>query len=440
MAVTWEHARPRVRGAAAAILLLAPPAVTALLAGLDGRADRTAASWLTALAALAAYAVQRWAYGRMRLSDPRAEAAVICVVVAGVLLAVAPELAAVVAVPVAVGVYADRRAAARRQVGMVTTGEQLARVAEKTAALVQAVHDRPSGEAEPVEAVRRSAVDGLVERFDAATSRALVWSRLAEILLAPVSVVSVVLVTGVALDRPWRDALVCSLFAPLAAGALAGLGERSRPAPSAPARGLGSVVRAGDALVRELWRLRRDEVTALAAPAIRVAILAAIAQGGALALATTIPAALRRHAAVWPWTTALAVLVVAHAVLLARSARLAQRGGTATLRALSHEVGAKITATPRARLTDPRVFAATATKDVVGASGLVVHGFRPGIGLVLVPCVTVLGGALLAVGDHEAPRLLLLLTLGGWLAAYARSAGPVGGGLRRGLDALGRVR
>jgi hypothetical protein len=253
-----------------------------------------------------------------------------------------------------------------------------------------------------------------------------------------------VLIAGVALDRPWRDVLVCSLFAPLTAGALAGLGERSRPAPPAAARGLGSAARAGGALVRELWGLRRDEVTAMAAPAIRVTVLAAIAQGGVLALATTIPAALRHggHAAIRPWTPVFAALVVAHAILLARSARLAQRGGTATLRALSHEVGEKIVSTPRAQLTDSRVttFAELATKDVVGASGLVVHGFRPAIGVVLVPCTAVLGGALLAVVDHGTPRLLLLLTLGGWLAAYAQSAGPVAGGLRRGLDALGRLR
>jgi hypothetical protein len=68
----------------------------------------------------------------------------------------------------------------------------------------------------------------------------------------------------------------------------------------------------------------------------------------------------------------------------------------------------------------------------------VVHGFRPGVGLVLVPCTAVLGGVPLAVAEHAPP--LLLLSLGAWLAAYARSAGPVAGGLRRGLDALGRLR
>ena len=433
MAVTWEHA-PRVRGAAAAVLVLAPPAIVALPAGLDGRTDRAAASWLTALAAVTAYAVQRWVYGRMRLGHPMdetaemAEAAVVCVVGAGVLLALDPALAVVAAVPLMAGVYAGRRAAGRRQAGMAATGERLARVTEETAALVQAVRDRPPGGTGPAETARLSAVDRLAEEFDAATSRAVVWSRLAEVLLAPASVVAVVLLAGVALDRPWRDVLVCSLFAPLAAATLAGLGERSGPAPGLKSPGL----------VREVWRLRRDEVMALAAPAVRVAVLAAVAQGGALAVAATIPSALRRHASVWPWTTALAVLVLAHTVLLARSARLAQRGGTATLRALSRTAGNTILATPPVRLADPRGVAAAATKDVVGASGLVVHGFRPGAGLVLVPCVAVLGGALLAAASRT--PLLLLLTLGAWLTAYARPAGPVAAGLRRGLDALGRVR
>src|SRR4051794_25942757 len=110
MAVTWEHtrlARQWARGATAALLVLAPPAIIALPAGFDAGADRTAVSWLTALAAACAYAVQRRAYVRLRPGDPVAEAAVVCAVVAGVLLAVAPVLAAVVAVPVAAGGYAD---------------------------------------------------------------------------------------------------------------------------------------------------------------------------------------------------------------------------------------------------------------------------------------------------------------------------------------------
>jgi hypothetical protein len=81
-----------------------------------------------------------------------------------------------------------------------------------------------------------------------------------------------------------------------------------------------------------------------------------------------------------------------------------------------------------------------ATKGVVGASGLVVHGFRPGIGLVLVPFTAVLGGALLVLGDDGSPRLVFLLALGTWLAAYVRSADAAIAGVRRGLDALGRLR
>src|SRR4051812_50142617 len=74
MAVTWEHprlARQWARGAAAALLVLTPPAIIALPAGFDAGADRTAVSWLTALAAACAYAVQRRAGVRRRARGPR---------------------------------------------------------------------------------------------------------------------------------------------------------------------------------------------------------------------------------------------------------------------------------------------------------------------------------------------------------------------------------
>lgn len=427
-----ERGRLLLRGAIAGVAGLTPSVGVVVLAQVWLRQSTrdTRAVWLISLAAMAAFGVRMWLDGRDR--HPVAEVAVTGTVAASMLGVVSPVLTAVTAVPLIIGICADRRAATVRASGMSATRTQLALVAQGTAALVGASRAaRSCDQATTMQRAHLATVDHFVDVFAAATARTIRWSRVAEVAFAPVSLVAAVLVVGTALDLPLPDVLACSVLAAVVAGCLSTLrttlGQHGRNATAAG----GETPPAPREVLRSL---RRDEVRAV----LVVAVLAAV-HGGVLALEVQTLLALHRgqRPAAWPWAAALAIATAMHAVLLAHTARLAQLSGVNTLRTLSHAIIRDITTAPPERLTDEhaRTFTAMATKDVVVAAGLAVHGLRP-----LVPAVLVPGAALVVffVVDWRLPAQLMLA---GLLAAgaYLGLAGRPGGLLWTAAAFLPRV-
>lgn len=144
----------------------------------------------------------------------------------------------VTAAPVAVGAWAERRAAGLRAAGTRAAGRELAAVAAGLGRLADAVTAAgPPDRAEAATAAHLAAVDRFHEVFEARTRRVVTVGWLAETALSPVTLIAVVLASGAVLGTPGAELPVFLVLAPVVGGcASAWAGPGREPGPGPPPR------------------------------------------------------------------------------------------------------------------------------------------------------------------------------------------------------------
>ncbi|MDT0446282.1 6TM ABC transporter family protein [Streptomyces johnsoniae] len=425
-------------GTAAALARLAPPtglAVLGLLVFADEGPDSSAVRWTAALAVLA-LACRLLVPSVPRIGRPEAPetAAAGCVAVAGLLWA-DPALAACATVPLLIGGVTAWHAAGLHTRGAARANAVMVHV---TRGIVHTARSLPvirsSGRTGIVRLQQLAMVDRFHDVFFAQTRRMVPRAWITEGAFSPLTLITVVLVAGAALDTPGERVLACALFAPLAGACAAKLSESARGAPGTPdrqERAVGS--RRGDGQV--LPRARAVTGPLTSGPLGRMSACAAVTVLTEVAALVPAAAGLSRlldgdGAAARPWLWALAALVVVHLVSLRLTLGIYQSTGVGIARLLSHRFLDRLLAGPEIRPDEARVTALSrvGTVDVVATSGLFVHHLRSMVGAVLMPVAAI--GALLFLDWRIALAALCL----------APSAGPALRALRTDPRAVRRRR
>lgn len=293
-----------------------------------------------------------------------------------------PALTAVVAVPLMVGALANWRAAVGRTTGMSAIAAVLDQVGTGTAKLISAGHR------ERIRNDYLATVDRFHEVFSAQTRRVSTAAALAEIAFSPVTILAMALTAGAVLATPGADVLAFVLLGPVIGGCVATL-TRNQPTSAPPPITTGPHVNIRTAVehLRCMIIFGGDARKAAVA-----AIVTAVLQGVALALAITMVwALLDQHRLLRLPLFLLLAVAIAHILALRWSIGSARVAGIIVLRRLSHRITDQILMAPEGSLTGYEdQLSRLVTRDVVTISGLSVHALRPFASAGLTPVAAML--------------------------------------------------
>lgn len=293
-----------------------------------------------------------------------------------------PALTAVIAVPLAAGALANWRAAMARAAGMSAIAGVLDQVGSGTAQLISAARS---------ERIRRdylAAVERFHDVFSGQTRRVSMAAAVAEIAFSPATILAVALTAGTVLATPGIDVLAFVLLGPVIGGCVATL-TRNLPTDASPPFTTDSPVN-----IRTIVeRLRSVAFLGSAArKALIAAILTAVLQGFALALAITMVwSLLDQYGSPWEPLLLLLVVAIAHTLALRWSIGSARVAGIVALRRLSHRITDRILRAPEGSLAAYEdQLSRLVAREAVIISGLPVHALRSFVSAGLTPVTALL--------------------------------------------------